>query len=41
MTDGSTRTFLLDGDSVVIRGWATREGRRVGFGEVGGQILGS
>ncbi len=41
MADGSTRTFLLDGDSVVIRGWATKDGRRVGFGEVSGQIQGS
>ena len=41
MADGSTRTFLLDGDSVVIRGWAAKDGRRVGFGEVSGQIQGS
>jgi len=33
------RKFLLDGDSIVIRGWAGKDGERIGFGEVGGQIL--
>jgi fumarylacetoacetase len=37
---GETRTFLEDGDCVVIRGWSTREGRpRIGFGEVVGTVL--
>lgn len=39
LADGSTRTFLLDGDTLAIRGWATKDGMRVGFGEVNGQIL--
>lgn len=39
MTDGTTRTFLQDGDTVVIRGYAEREGVRIGFGECVGQIL--
>ncbi|GAC1648100.1 MAG: fumarylacetoacetase [Gemmatimonadaceae bacterium] len=31
---GENRTFLEDGDAVVIRGWCEREGfRRIGFGE--------
>jgi fumarylacetoacetase len=37
---GETRTFLEDGDSVVMRGWAERNGcPRIGFGEVIGTVL--
>jgi fumarylacetoacetase len=40
LADGSTRTFLEDGDEVVMRGWCGGEGRpRVGFGEVRGRIV--
>ena len=36
---GETRTFLEDGDEVVMRGYAEREGAvRVGFGECGGVV---
>ncbi|HEY4139540.1 MAG TPA: fumarylacetoacetase [Casimicrobiaceae bacterium] len=36
---GETRTFLLDGDEVIMRGWCERGGRpRIGFGEVRGRI---
>jgi fumarylacetoacetase len=33
------RTFLEDGDSLVMRGWCQGDGYRVGFGEVEGTIL--
>jgi fumarylacetoacetase len=33
------RTFLEDGDSLVMRGWCQGNGYRVGFGEVEGTIL--
>jgi fumarylacetoacetase len=36
--DGSTRTFLRDGDEVVLRGHAGTGGDRVGFGECRGTI---
>jgi fumarylacetoacetase len=36
---GAKRTFLEDGDSLVMRGWCQGEGYRVGFGEVEGTIL--
>ncbi|HEX5233340.1 MAG TPA: fumarylacetoacetase [Bradyrhizobium sp.] len=36
---GIKRTFLEDGDSLVMRGWCQRDGYRVGFGEVEGTIL--
>ncbi|MDZ4699894.1 MAG: fumarylacetoacetase [Rhodothermales bacterium] len=35
---GGTRTFLEDGDTVTLRGHATRGDIRVGFGEVRGQV---
>jgi len=39
MSDGSPRKFIQDHDTVVMRGYASRNGRRVGFGEVTGKIL--
>lgn len=39
MPDGSTRTFIEDKDTVIMRGRAEKDGIRVGFGEVRGQIL--
>lgn len=39
MADGSERKFLLDHDSVSMRGYAEKAGVRIGFGEVGGKIL--
>ena len=39
MSDGSERTFLKDGDTVVMRGHAEKDGVRIGFGECKGKIL--
>ncbi len=40
LADGSTRTFLADGDEVVMRGWCERDGfRRIGLGECRGTVL--
>jgi fumarylacetoacetase len=39
LKDGSERKFLEDGDTVVIRGHCERDGLRIGFGEVRGEIL--
>ena len=36
---GIKRSFLEDGDSLVMRGWCQGDGYRVGFGEVEGTIL--
>ena len=38
LDDGSERTFLLDGDTVVIRGTGERDGIRISFGEVRGHV---
>ena len=38
LNDGTTRKFIQDGDTVTLRGWAEKEGLRVGFGECRGRI---
>jgi len=38
LATGVKRTFLEDGDSLVMRGWCQGDGYRVGFGEVEGTI---
>jgi len=39
LKDGSERKFIEDNDTVIMRGWAEKEGKRVGFGEVKGKLL--
>jgi fumarylacetoacetase len=39
LPDGQQRTFLEDGDRVVMTGWCQGDGYRVGFGEAAGRIL--
>ncbi|WP_187262719.1 fumarylacetoacetase [Pontibacter beigongshangensis] len=39
LPDGSQRSFLHDYDTVIMRGFAEKEGIRIGFGEVKGQVL--
>lgn len=37
---GETRTWLEDGDTVVLRGWCERPGAaRIGFGDCQGEVL--
>jgi len=38
MPDGTERKFILDGDTVAMRGWCEKEGIRIGFGECDGKI---
>lgn len=38
LADGTPRTFLDDGDTVVMRGWGEKGDIRIGFGAVSGQI---
>ncbi|MEM1096072.1 MAG: fumarylacetoacetase [Bacteroidota bacterium] len=38
LSDGSTRTFLADGDTIVLRGEARRGDLRIGFGEARGTV---
>ncbi|MDM0113739.1 fumarylacetoacetase [Variovorax sp. J22R133] len=40
LANGETRTFLEDGDTVILRAYCQREGfRRIGFGECRGTVL--
>ncbi|NML64119.1 fumarylacetoacetase [Hymenobacter sp. RP-2-7] len=39
LPDGSSRAWLADGDTVIMRGYAAREGLRIGLGEVRGTVL--
>jgi fumarylacetoacetase len=40
LPNGESRTFLLDGDAVILRGHCVREGRRrIGFGDCAGTVL--
>lgn len=40
LSNGETRTFLEDGDAIIMRGWCHKEGAaRIGFGEVVGVVL--
>ncbi len=40
LDNGETRTFIEDGDTVIMRGWCQRDGaKRIGFGEVTGTVL--
>lgn len=39
LKDGSERKFILDGDTVVMRGHAEKDGVRIGFGEVKAKVL--
>lgn len=39
MANGAERKFIQDGDIVTIKGYGTRNGVRIGFGEVSGRIL--
>lgn len=39
LNDGSERKFLNDGDTVTMKGYCEKDGKRVGFGEVRSKLL--
>ncbi|MGH1362904.1 MAG: fumarylacetoacetase [Calditrichia bacterium] len=39
LPNGEERKFLLDGDTLTLRGWAQGNGYRIGLGDVSGKIL--
>jgi fumarylacetoacetase len=39
LTDGSKRSFIEDGDTVILKGYAEKNNVRIGFGECSGKIL--
>jgi fumarylacetoacetase len=39
LKDGSERKFIEDNDTIIMRGWAEKDGLRIGFGECTTKIL--
>ncbi|WP_373017852.1 fumarylacetoacetase, partial [Muriicola sp.] len=39
LSDGTTRKFLNDNDTVIMKGYCSKDGVRIGFGEVSTKIL--
>ncbi|HEY8935330.1 MAG TPA: fumarylacetoacetase [Cyclobacteriaceae bacterium] len=39
LNDGTSRTFIEDGDAIIIRGYAEKDNVRIGFGECKGIII--
>ena len=39
LPDGSERKFILDNDTVVMRGYCNKDSVRIGFGEVKAMVL--
>jgi fumarylacetoacetase len=39
MPDGSSRTFINDGDTVIMKAYAEKDGVKIGFGECRGKVL--
>jgi len=39
LNDGSERSFIQDGDIVTMKGYAEKDGVRIGFGEVSARVL--
>ncbi len=41
LEDGTERTFIEDGDTIILKGFAEKDGIRIGFGECSGKVLGA
>lgn len=39
LSNGEKRSFIQDGDTVIMRGFCEKNGLRIGFGEVSGKVL--
>ncbi|HCA5188289.1 TPA: fumarylacetoacetase [Acinetobacter baumannii] len=39
LCNGEQRTFIQDGDTLIIKGYCEKNGIRIGFGEVSGKVL--
>jgi len=39
LPSGEKRSFIEDGDTLILRGWAQGKGYRIGFGDCSGQII--
>lgn len=39
LANGEQRTFIQDGDTLIMKGYCKKDGLRIGFGEVSGKVL--
>ena len=39
LANGEERTFIQDGDTLIMKGFCQKDGLRIGFGEVTGKVL--
>lgn len=39
LSNGEERSFIQDGDTLIMKGFCEKEGLRIGFGEVSGKVL--
>lgn len=39
LSDGDTRKFIKDGDSIIMKGYCQGDGYRIGFGDCSGRVL--
>ena len=39
LQNGEERTFLKDGDSIILKGWCQGKGYKIGFGDCEGTVL--
>jgi fumarylacetoacetase len=39
LPDGTERKFINDGDTVILKGFAKKDGVRIGFGECRSKVL--
>jgi fumarylacetoacetase len=39
LSNGETRSFIEDGDTITLRGHAQGDGYRIGFGECSGKVV--
>ena len=38
LSNGDKRSFIEDGDTITMTGWAEKDGKRIGFGEVTNRV---
>jgi len=39
LPNGDKKTFIEDGDTLILRGWCQGEGYRIGFGTCEGEVI--
>lgn len=39
LSNGESRKFIEDGDTIIMKGYANKNGKKIGFGECAGKVL--